>query len=132
MSNPEFVVAQFEIGEDYKGLARAASYVATQVSTGKATKIVASTVYTRASGSAFLVLLLGTNSVAGGGSLGTVLTAQQEIGESNIGLTTLASQLNALYVGGGSPAVPALTHVQSFNVKERQSAIAFAYVVLSN
>ena len=50
MSNPEFVVAQFEIGEDYKGLARAASYVATQVSTGKASKIVASTVYTRASG----------------------------------------------------------------------------------
>lgn len=132
MSNPEFVLAQFEIGDDAKGLARAAAYIAAQVAGGKATKLVASSVYTRQSGAAFLVLLLGTNSTVGGGTLGTVLSADQEIGESVLGLSALATELNALYVGGGSPAVPALTHVQSFQVFPRQAGIAFASVVLSN
>jgi hypothetical protein len=132
MSNPEFVLAQFEIGDDAKGLARAATYLALQISTGKATKLVASTVYSRASGAAFLVLLLGTASSAGGGTLGTVSSLEAEIGESNIGLTSFAAAANVLYTGGGSPALPVLAHVQSFQVYARQSAIAFASIVLSN
>jgi len=127
MSSTNVVCAQFEIGDDSKGPARAAAFLLAQ-QYANANVLIASAVYTRESGTAFLVLVTAYGVTAGthpsGGN--TVFQAiEVEIEDAAKGLATFGSEvLAAAYAG--------LTYMVSFNVYRRESGIAFACAIMSN
>ncbi len=128
MASNNIVCAQFEIGEDSKGLARAAAFLLAQ-QYANTNELIASATYTREGGIAFLVLVLAgpTNTfVTVGPGTNTVFRAiEEEIEDQASGINELASaMLAAAYAG--------LTHLLSFHVYVRQSGIAYAVALMSN
>jgi len=125
MSSENVVCAQFEIGDDPKGLARAAAFLLAQ-QYANANVLIASAIYRRDSGTAFLVLVTGNTVVPGPGVSNDVFTAfEVEIEESAQGIPLLASKiLAAAYLGQ--------KYLLSFNVYRRESGVAFAACIMSN
>ena len=131
----DIIVQQFEIQSDAKGASRAAAYIAAQLLSGAATKVLAIETYSRESGSEFMVIVMATNmNRYAGASLGgdqqvVAVTAEIESG----GAANFAKALNAAVsnYASGSPAIP-LTVFVSLNIARRNSGSAYATAILAS
>jgi hypothetical protein len=124
MASVNIVCAQFEIEDDPSGLARASAFLLAQ-QYANANVLIASDVYARESGTAFLVLITGEGESIGPGTNTVFQVIEVEIEDDAGGLDLLQSQiLAAVYAG--------LTHILSFHVTVRDSGSAFAVVIMSN
>ena len=118
------VSAQFEIGDDSKGLSRATAFLLAQ-QYANSNVLVASATYTRESGTAFLVLVTANGITVGDGTNTEFRTVEVEIEDQAVGIAQLSSQILAAAYAG-------FNHIISFNVFKRDSGIAFAVAILSN
>jgi energy-converting hydrogenase Eha subunit E len=122
-----FIVNQFEIGNDAKGSARAAAWIQLQLQGGFYEEVLGVARYDRESGAAFLVIIMGSSNTSVGqptadGTVGAI-TTEIESG----GVATLAAALNAAYALSVH-----LKNVVSFTVSRRESGSAYATVIISS
>jgi hypothetical protein len=131
----DIIVQQFEIQSDAKGAARAAAYIAAQLLSGAATKVLAIETYSRESGSEFMVVVMATTmnkyvgAAIGGDQQVVAVTAEIESG----GVINFAKALNAAVsnFAAGSPPFP-LTNFISLNIARRNSGSAYATAILAS
>lgn len=131
----DIIVQQFEIENDAKGAPRAAAYIAAQLLSGAATKVLAVESYKRESGSAFLVIVMSTTmnkydgAAIGGDQQVVAVTAEIESG----GAANFAKALNAAVsnFAAGSPPFP-LTNFVSLNINRRDGGSAYATAILAS
>lgn len=131
----DIIVQQFEIESDAKGASRAAAYIAAQLLSGAATKVLSMESYSRESGSTFLVIVMATNmnkyagAAIGGDQQVVAVTAEIESG----GAANFAKLLNAAVsnYASGSPAIP-LTNWIGMTIARRQSGSAYATAILAS